>query len=144
MPAQSLVRAASAAVGAVSLALVIPAAASASTAGPASHAAPRINLHCNSWALIGWNPGNRVYGGGTMTCQRPFPKFPRTVDVTLYRNRTAVAYGRNDCFGTGDNTVCNANSPAVRNPKGYQNWCAVSKATYTEFYHKTSRICWRG
>lgn len=119
-------------------------AVSAATAKPASPFA-----RCNSWALLGWKPGNRIYGGGWMTCFRPIPNFGQMVDVTLYRNSTPVAYNRQDCFGTGDHYVCSVNSPAVKNPNGYQNWCAVSTAVYGGFnkgglYKKTSRECWRG
>lgn len=126
------------------LLLGAPTAASAANAAESAPRTAQALAQCSSWASIGWNPGNYVYGGSTMSCSRPLPQLPRTVAVTLYRNGTAVEYGRHDCYGTGDPAVCTANSPAAANPAGVQTWCASATATYDSLYSKTSRECWNG
>jgi hypothetical protein len=137
----NLIRITSAAAAAACLALAVPAAASAATAGPAPHAAPA-SSGCSSAASIGWVQPNSVYGGGWITCPRPFPSVTRTVDSTLYLNGVAVAYGRSDCNGLGE--VCSVSSPAVANPPGIQTWCSYSTATYDSLYNVTSHECWNG
>jgi hypothetical protein len=134
----NLKRVASAAAAAASLALAVPAGASAATSATAAGAAAtatsapnatQVSSGCSSAASIGWLSHNRVYGGGWMTCPRPFPTVVRTVDATLYRNHLAVAYGRSDCDGLAE--TCSVHSPAVANPAGIQTWCSYCRASYT-------------
>jgi len=140
MRVPKLIRVAAATAAAASLALAIPAAASAAT-GPTPQAAPApqaagaapqsAGADCSVAGAITFNPGNTVYADGVLVCFRPWPTADRRTTVTLYRNGTAVAYGRHDCYGgTADYEDCYATTNTVTNPPGAQNWCVVTQAAY--------------
>ncbi|MBO0885592.1 MAG: hypothetical protein J2P17_35720 [Mycobacterium sp.] len=138
-----MMRIASTASAAAYLALAIPATAHAS---PSATAAPlAATSECSSGADIGWGQANSVYAGGWIDCSRPLPQLPRTVDATLDRNGTAVAYNRGECYGSDQ--VCSAETPTVANPSGIQTWCSYSRATYSGIaglYDVTKHECWNG
>lgn len=158
MHMQSLIRAASATVGAAALALAIPAAASAATARPdpppGLHPHPPVMSNCHTTAAVVMDspPGRAlpvrdgmVHAVANMVCQNPErgqEAAPvQQVNLTLYRDGKFAAQNGQECLGSGHMSACRSTTRMVPHTNHVHRWCAVATASAGKTVHQAAREC---